>query len=76
MVLYVYAARLIYDHVAGRQDPAKCNELFVKSVQEMEDVISYYYRGGSTFQTEFWKASAERASARLGASTARRVPPN
>jgi len=66
MVLYVYAARLIYDHVAGRQDPAKCNELFVKSVQEMEDVISYYYRGGSTFQTEFWKASAERATARLG----------
>ena len=38
---------------------------FVKAVQEMEDVISYYYQGGSTFETEFWKKSAERAKARL-----------
>jgi len=65
MFLYIYAARLIYDHIAGSQEVARCNELFVKSVQEMEDVISYYYRGGSNFETEFWKRSAERAAARL-----------
>jgi hypothetical protein len=31
----------------------------------MEDVISYYYRGGSTFQSEFWRAAPEHAKARL-----------
>jgi hypothetical protein len=65
MVLYVYAARLIYDHVAGGQDARRCNELFVKAVQEMEDVISYYYQGGSTFETPFWTAASEKARQRL-----------
>jgi len=65
MFLYIYASRLIYDHVAGGQEAGKCNDLFVKAVQEMEDVISYYYQGGSTFDTEFWRASARQARARL-----------
>jgi hypothetical protein len=34
----------------------------VKSVQEMEDVISYYYQGGSNHRTEFWKAASSRAA--------------
>ena len=65
MFLYVYAARLIYDYVAGGQNASHCNGLFVKAVQEMEDVISYYYKGGSNFETEIWRAAAGRASARL-----------
>ncbi len=65
MFLYIYASRLIYDHVAGGQEAGRCNDLFVKAVQEMEDVISYYYQGGSLFETEFWRASAARARARL-----------
>jgi hypothetical protein len=65
MFLYVYAARLIYDYVAGGQEAAHCNGLFGKAVQEMEDVISYYYKGGSTFETDVWRALAERARARL-----------
>lgn len=63
--LYMYAARLIFDHIAGGQEAARCNGLFVKAVQEMEDVISYYYQGGSTFETPFWTTSAGRAKARL-----------
>jgi hypothetical protein len=74
MFLYVYAARLIYDYITGApdgasQDPdgraSRCNRLFVKAVQEMEDVISYYYKGGSTFDTEVWRTAADRARARL-----------
>ena len=63
--LYIYAARLIYDHVVSGQDASRCNDLFTKAVQQMEDVISYYYKGGSNFRSEFWRASADRASARL-----------
>ncbi len=36
-----------------------------KAVREVEDVISYYYRGGSTFDSEFWRAAATSAQARL-----------
>jgi hypothetical protein len=65
MFIYIFAARLIYDHIAAGQDAARCNALFAKSVREMEDVISYYYRGGSTFDSEFWRASSEHATKRL-----------
>lgn len=69
MFLYIYALRLIYDHVVSGQDAGRCNARFVKGVQEMEDVITYYYQGGSNFETEFWKASADAAKARLARRT-------
>jgi hypothetical protein len=65
MFLYIYALRLIYDHVVSGEEAGRCNAKFVKGVQEMEDVISYYYRGGSNFQSEFWKVAADEASTRL-----------
>jgi hypothetical protein len=65
MFQYVYALRLIYDHIVGGQDAGRCNGKFVKGVHEMEDVISYYYKGGSDFQSEFWKRAADGASTRL-----------
>ena len=69
MFIYLFAARLIYDHIIGGQDATRCNGQFVKAVQEMEDVISYYYQGGSNHQSEFWRAAAERAKARLAKRT-------
>ena len=35
----------------------------------MEDVISYYYRGGSTFDSEIWRAAAASAGERLARRT-------
>jgi Tryptophan halogenase len=66
MFLYIYVARLIYDHIVSAQEASACNTRFAKAIHEVEDVISYYYKGGSTFDTEFWRASADRANARLG----------
>jgi hypothetical protein len=65
MFLYVYASRIIYDQFVTGQDVHRCNGLFSKAVREMEDVISYYYRGGSTFDTPFWQAAATSAQTRL-----------
>lgn len=65
MFVYIYAARLIYDYVAAGQEASRCNGLFLKAVQEMEDVISYYYKGGSTHRTDVWRALQERANTRL-----------
>ncbi len=65
MFIYIYASRIIYDHIVSSEDVGRCNGRFTKAVQEMEDVISYYYQGGSNFETDFWKTSAARAKARL-----------
>ena len=63
--LYIYAARLIYDHIVLGQEASRCNALFVRAVQQMEDVISYYYKGGSTYESEPWRSAAAQASTRL-----------
>jgi Tryptophan halogenase len=65
MFLYIYAARLVYDHFIAGQDVNRCNGLFSKAVREVEDVISYYYRGGSTCDSDFWRAAAASAKTRL-----------
>jgi hypothetical protein len=68
--LYIYASRLIYDHIVSGQDVSRCNAAFITAVQQMEDVISYYYRGGSTFDSAFWKAASDGANTRLQRRTA------
>ncbi|HEY3494232.1 MAG TPA: tryptophan 7-halogenase, partial [Polyangiaceae bacterium] len=65
MFLYIFANRLIFDYIVNGQDPSRCNTQFVKAIEEMEDVISYYYQGGTNQESEFWKAAPERAKARL-----------
>lgn len=65
MFLYIYAARLIYDNFVAGQDVQRCNGLFTKAVREVEDVISYYYKGGSTCNSDFWKAATASAKSRL-----------
>jgi hypothetical protein len=70
MFIYIYVGRLIYDYIAAAQPAAQCNALFTKAVQEMEDVISYYYQGGSNVESDVWRAVAEKARARLERRTA------
>lgn len=63
--LYLGANRLIFDYMINGFSAERVNEAFVKSVQQMEDVISYYYQGGSMHPSEFWKAATQSAQARL-----------
>lgn len=63
--LYLNANRLIFDYIQKGTTAEKTNESFVHLVQEMEDLISYYYQGGSLYQGEFWKAAASSAQTRL-----------
>jgi hypothetical protein len=69
MFMYVYAMRLVYDHIVSGQDAGRCNARFVEAIRQMEDVVSYYYQGGSTYQSEFWKAASSQAKARLAKRT-------
>lgn len=63
--LYLRANRLIFDYIVNGVSAEQVNRHFVKSVQEMEDLISYYYQGGSMHATEFWKAATSSAQQRL-----------
>lgn len=63
--IYIYTARLIFDHILERTAVEATNAAFVKAVQEMEDVISYYYQGGSTFESDFWDYATGHTRRRL-----------
>lgn len=63
--LYIYTARLFYDHVLGHAPARDCNAAFVGAVNQMEDVISYYYQGGSNFDSDFWRYAVPFANKRL-----------
>ncbi|MBX2860061.1 MAG: tryptophan 7-halogenase [Vampirovibrio sp.] len=63
--VYIYAARLFYDYMMAGVCAEKTNAAFVKAVQEMEDVISYYYQGGSNHDSKFWKEATKKTKKRL-----------
>ncbi len=63
--VYLYTNRLIYDYIMGNTDAARTNDSFVKAVQSMEDVISYYYQGGSIYESKFWDYATVHTRERL-----------
>ncbi len=63
--IYTYATRLMFDYMMGASDMATVNASFIQSVQQMEDIISYYYQGGSTFDTPFWDYATKLTKDRL-----------
>jgi hypothetical protein len=63
--LYIHSARVFFDYMMGNIDTQGANAAFVKGVQDMEDLISHYYSGGSTFQSKFWEEAPKAAKERL-----------
>ncbi len=63
--IYMYAARCIYDRMMDFVNEVDTNLAFVKAVQEMEDVISNYYQGGSLYDSPFWDYATTHTRARL-----------
>jgi hypothetical protein len=64
--LYLHTCRVFFDYMMGNMDAQTANASFCKGVQEMEDLISHYYSGGSTFQnSKFWEAAPKAAKERL-----------
>jgi len=63
--LYIFTARQFYDFITGTADETASNAAFVKMVQQMEDLITYYYQGGSIHDTEFWRFASQKSKKRL-----------
>lgn len=65
MFQYIYGARLFYDFIMGHAQAVDCNMAFRKAVNEMEDVITYYYMGGSLHDTPFWQYATRHSRERM-----------
>lgn len=63
--IYMNANRYIYDYMLGQTSALEANAKFTKNVQEMEDVISYYYQGGSLYESKFWEHATNQSRHRL-----------
>ena len=63
--VYLFAARAFYDYMMVGVCADKTNESFVAEVKKMEDVVSYYYQGGSTYESKFWDYAAKHTKARI-----------
>lgn len=69
--MYIFAADLFISHL---NNPMKYSEGYVNSsfetgAKSLEDMISFLYHGGSTFDTPFWHHAKELAIRRLNSNT-------
>ena len=65
---YSYNNTLITDHIVGLKDRERVNLLYINHVEAIRDFIYYYYHGGSTYDTPFWKEASTKAATELGHS--------
>ena len=63
--LYIRGIRMFFDHIIDNVPAADLNGRYTEAIQEMEDVISYYYKGGSIFHTPFWDFAAKKCGERM-----------
>ncbi len=65
MFIYIFTAKLFVSYISGQYTQKQCNNAFVQAVQELEDIISYYYQGGSTHTSAFWNYAIDHSKSRL-----------
>ena len=63
--LYILGVRMFFDHIMENVPAAELNARYVQAIQEMEDVISYYYQGGSIYESKFWDYATKMTRERL-----------
>ena len=63
--LYILGIRMFFDHIADGTPAQELNENYALAIQEMEDTISYYYKGGSIFESDFWTYATKMTADRL-----------
>lgn len=63
--LYILGVRMFFDHIVDNVPANDLNHRYVLAVQEMEDVISYYYKGGCIFESKFWDFATKKCADRL-----------
>ena len=61
LFLYGQINRMIFDYIMGNGDEDTYNAAFANIANDFDNVISFHYMGGSTFDTDFWKFAKEKS---------------
>ena len=60
--------RYFFEHITGTMPAEEVNERFQRMAEQVRDMIAFHYVGGSTYNTDFWKTTAEKSKTILSQS--------
>lgn len=66
LTIYDSINRMIYDYIQDK--PNDYNNIFISFARQVEEMICYYYHGGSLHNTEFWNYAKLYSTERLKTS--------
>jgi hypothetical protein len=59
---YIVLNYFFLDYLWGRMSKEDVNEKFREHAEQLEHMICFFYHGGSTYDTPFWKLAKERST--------------
>lgn len=59
LFLYGQINRMLFDYIMGNGDEDVHNSGFTNMAKDFDNIISFHYMGGSTFDTDFWRFAQE-----------------
>lgn len=62
---YHSTCQIIFNYITGQMNEADANATFVYESNTTEDIINYYYHGGTNYDSEFWLQASENAKDNL-----------
>lgn len=71
--LYKSIDKLFVSYMKGWYNQDKVNETFINMAQDVEDLICFFYHGGSVYETEFWQKVKVYSSKKLETSRSFKV---
>lgn len=63
--MYVRICKMFFEFLNSKYNQVDINQQFRNDLEDLEVVISYYYHGGSKYDTEFWEKSKTNAFNKL-----------
>jgi len=66
---YIYTNYIFIDFLKGNISQEQVNKQFINYAQKLEDLICFFYHGGSIHNTAFWNFAVERTTGHLMKST-------
>lgn len=69
--IYTLILEVFLDHLEVQSttnpfaDGSNTNKLCIKMINDLEDIISFLYHGGSIYDTEFWRYASDKGKSRL-----------
>lgn len=63
--IYDTVIRLLFDYASGKATLEQVNNYFQDAATRVEEIICYFYHGGSVYDTEFWRKTKQLTSNKL-----------